>query len=44
MAKPRPEGGRIVCVVPLHKELAVGTLRAILRKADLSPDTFLGKP
>lgn len=44
MAKPRPGGGRIVCVVLLHKELAVGTLRAILRQANLSPDAFLAKP
>jgi predicted RNA binding protein YcfA (HicA-like mRNA interferase family) len=43
MARPKPEGGRIVCVVPLHKELALGTLRGILRQAELSPDAFLAK-
>ena len=29
------------CVVPLHKELAVGTLRGILRQAQVMPDDFL---
>jgi len=29
------------CVVPLHKELAVGTLRGILRQAQVTPDDFL---
>ena len=43
MARSRPEGGRVVCVVPLHKELALGTLRGILRQAELSPDAFLAK-
>ena len=33
--------GRKVCVVPLHDELAVGTLRGILRQAEISPDDFL---
>ena len=26
------------CVIPLHKELAIGTLRNILKKARLDPD------
>jgi predicted RNA binding protein YcfA (HicA-like mRNA interferase family) len=30
-----------VCVVPLHKELAVGTLRSVLRQARVSPEEFL---
>ena len=30
-----------VCVVPLHSELAVGTLRNILRQARITPDEFL---
>ena len=34
-------GGK-VCVVPLHDELAVGTLRGILRQAEISPSEFLG--
>jgi predicted RNA binding protein YcfA (HicA-like mRNA interferase family) len=29
------------CVVPMHKEIAVGTLRGILRQAGISPDQFL---
>ncbi len=33
--------GVSVCVVPLHDELAVGTLRGILRQAGISPDEFL---
>jgi predicted RNA binding protein YcfA (HicA-like mRNA interferase family) len=32
--------GPIGCVVPLHKELAVGTLAAILRQARVSADEF----
>ncbi|MHB8880818.1 MAG: type II toxin-antitoxin system HicA family toxin [Thermodesulfovibrionales bacterium] len=31
----------IGCVVPLHKELAVGTLRGILKQAKVSPSDFL---
>jgi len=30
------DGGEIGCVVPLHKELAVGTIRSILRQAKVS--------
>ena len=30
------------CVVPMHKEVAVGTLRGVLRQADLSPEEFVG--
>ena len=30
-----------VCVVPLHGELAVGTLRVVLRQAGISPEEFL---
>ena len=30
-----------VCVVPLHSELAVGTLRGILRQAGVFPEEFL---
>ena len=29
------------CVIPLHDELAVGTLRAILRHAGVTPDEFV---
>lgn len=34
-------GGDVGCVVPLHDELAVGTLRSILRQARVDPDEFL---
>jgi predicted RNA binding protein YcfA (HicA-like mRNA interferase family) len=40
LRKDTPEGA-VGCVVPLHRELAVGTLRGILRQAGLSPDDFL---
>ena len=29
------------CVVPIHKELAVGTLRSAIRQASLTPDDFV---
>lgn len=29
------------CVVPNHDEVAVGTLRSILRQADISPEEFM---
>jgi predicted RNA binding protein YcfA (HicA-like mRNA interferase family) len=29
------------CVIPLHKELAIGTLRGALRQAGITPDEFL---
>ena len=35
-----PEGD-VGCVVPLHRELAVGTLRGILKQAGVSPELFL---
>lgn len=31
------------CVVPLHSELALGTLRGILKQAGISPDDFVAK-
>ncbi len=34
-----PEGLRVV-IVPAHKEIAVGTLRSILRQAGVSPEAF----
>ncbi len=33
--------GTIGCVVPLHPELAVGTLRGILRQAGVEPEAFM---
>ena len=29
------------CVIPLHKELAIGTLRGSLRQAGISPEEFV---
>jgi predicted RNA binding protein YcfA (HicA-like mRNA interferase family) len=31
----------LICVVPVHKELAVGTLRSILRQAKVTHEDFL---
>jgi len=39
--KLRHEDGR-TAIVPLHRELATGTLRSVLRQARLSPDEFAG--
>jgi predicted RNA binding protein YcfA (HicA-like mRNA interferase family) len=33
--------GELGCVVPLHKELALGTLRSILRQAGVTPEEFV---
>jgi len=37
--KLRHDDGRIA-IVPLHKELARGTLRSVLRQAGISPEEF----
>ena len=34
--------GDVGCVVALHRELAIGTLRGILRQAKVAPEDFLG--
>jgi predicted RNA binding protein YcfA (HicA-like mRNA interferase family) len=34
-------GGHVGCVVPLHPEVAVGTLRGILKQAGISAEDFL---
>ncbi len=39
--KKQTPTGEVGCVVPLHKELAVGTLRGILRQAQVDVDEFL---
>ena len=46
--KTRQKGSHVVlrkegkgCVIPLHKELAIGTLRSALRQADISPEDFV---
>lgn len=36
----RPDGR--IAIVPMHRELAPGTLRSVLRQADLSVDDFAG--
>jgi predicted RNA binding protein YcfA (HicA-like mRNA interferase family) len=38
--KKMPEG-ETGCAVPLHKELAVGTLKGILKQAGVSPEDFM---
>ncbi|HHS97774.1 MAG TPA: addiction module toxin, HicA family [Chloroflexi bacterium] len=40
LKKKTPEGV-VGCVVPLHRELAIGTLRGILRQAGVSADEFI---
>ena len=40
MKKSVPEGS-IGCVVPLHGEVAIGTLHSILKQAKVSPDEFI---
>ena len=29
------------CVIPIHKELAIGTLRSTIRQAGITPDDFI---
>ncbi len=37
----RKDGGNIrTVIVPAHKEIAVGTLRSILRQAGIAPEDF----
>ena len=33
--------GDVGCVIPLHKELAVGTLRSAIKQAELTIEEFL---
>lgn len=40
-AKHTDEGTR-TAIVPCHREVAVGTLRSVLRQAGLSPEEFEG--
>jgi predicted RNA binding protein YcfA (HicA-like mRNA interferase family) len=40
LKKVIPEGV-VGCVVPLHTKLAIGTLRGVLKQADVSPDEFM---
>ncbi len=41
MLKKQTAAGEVGCVVPLHRELAIGTLRRILRQAKVMPDEFM---
>lgn len=41
--KKQTSAGDVGCVVPLHKELAVGTLRGILKQAKVSIEDFSKK-
>ncbi|QHG18908.1 type II toxin-antitoxin system HicA family toxin [Nostoc sp. ATCC 53789] len=33
--------GEIVCVVPVHRELKVGTLSGVLKQAKVTPEEFI---
>ena len=39
--KKKTLAGDVGCAVPLHNELAIGTLRGILRQAGVTPDEFM---
>jgi len=39
--KRQTHEGEVGCVIPLHRELAVGTLRGILRQARVTPEEFM---
>ena len=39
--KRQTPDGELGCVVPLHQELAIGTLRGILRQAGITPEEFM---
>jgi len=39
--KRQTKDGAVGCVVPLHRELAIGTLRNILRQAKVAPEEFI---
>ena len=42
LKRQTPEG-TVGCVVPLHRDLAIGTLRGILKQAKVDLDEFLQK-
>jgi len=33
-------GGAVGCVVPMHREVATGTLHSILKQAQITPEEF----
>jgi predicted RNA binding protein YcfA (HicA-like mRNA interferase family) len=34
--------GAVGCVIPMHREIKIGTLTGILRQAGISPKEFIG--
>jgi predicted RNA binding protein YcfA (HicA-like mRNA interferase family) len=40
LKRQTPEG-EIGCVVPLHRELAIGTLHSILKQAGVTPEELM---
>lgn len=40
MKKETPDGV-VGCVVPMHRELKIGTLSGILRQAQITPEEFI---
>jgi predicted RNA binding protein YcfA (HicA-like mRNA interferase family) len=40
MKKETPDG-KVGCVVPVHRELKVGTLSGILKQAQVTPEEFI---
>jgi predicted RNA binding protein YcfA (HicA-like mRNA interferase family) len=41
MLKKQTREGDIGCVVPLHRELAIGTLRGIIKQAKITVEEFV---
>lgn len=39
--KRRRENEVLIVIVPMHRELAIGTLRSVLRQATLTPEDLL---
>ena len=39
--KKETSEGAVGCVIPLHRELKIGTLRGILRQAKVTQDEFM---
>ncbi|GAA6617612.1 type II toxin-antitoxin system HicA family toxin [Scytonema sp. NUACC26] len=39
--KKETSDGKIGCVVPIHQELKVGTLKGILKQAQVTPEEFI---
>ncbi len=42
LKRQTPEG-EVGCVVPLHRELAIGTLQGILKQAKVTTEEFMSK-